>query len=140
MQVAAFFICDSARDYNGRLSVLGMLEQLTADSFPFQNQEMTLVTRFIFTEQDRGFHDLQIRLIDLDGNSPLENGGPRLRFEVPPIPSERVYWTLNQCVQLVGVPFKGPGLFRYDLIVDGEQRAFAPLRVVQREKKSPQAN
>lgn len=136
MQIAAFFICDSAKDYHGRLSILGMMEQITSETFPFQHQEMTVVLRFVFTEQDRGSHELVLRFIDGDGNSPLADGGPKIKFEVPSIPTERVYWTLNQCFQLVGVPFRAPGLYRFDLIVDGQQRAFAPLRVEKKIKSA----
>ncbi len=128
MEVDLTLIADAATiDSSGKLSILGIFDRIGTSSFPAQHPHMVLVLRFIAAVNEAGKHQITIALKDpagrevvgVDGEMQLglgpAGGGSGIR--VPHV------------LHLDGLVFPVPGLYAFDVRVDGEHHASLPLTV-----------
>ena len=128
MEVDLALIADAATiDSSGKLSILGIFDRIGTSSFPAQHPHMVLVLRFIAAVNEAGKHQITIALKDpagrevvgVDGEMQLglgpAGGGSGIR--VPHV------------LHLDGLVFPVPGLYVFDVRVDGEHHASLPLTV-----------
>ena len=128
MEVDLALIADAATiDSSGKLSILGIFDRIGTSSFPAQHPHMVLVLRFIAAVNEAGKHQITIALKDpagrevvgVDGEMQLglgpAGGGSGIR--VPHV------------LHLDGLVFPVPGLYTFDVRVDGEHHASLPLTV-----------
>ena len=128
MEVDLALIADAATiDSSGKLSILGIFDRIGTSSFPARHPHMVLVLRFIAAVNEAGKHQITIALKDpagrevvgVDGEMQLglgpAGGGSGIR--VPHV------------LHLDGLVFPVPGLYAFDVRVDGEHHASLPLTV-----------
>ena len=128
MEVDLALIADAATiDSSGKLGILGIFDRIGTSLFPAQHPHMVLVLRFIAAVNEAGKHQITIALKDpagrevvgVDGEMQLglgpAGGGSGIR--VPHV------------LHLDGLVFPVPGLYAFDVRVDGEHHVSLPLTV-----------
>ena len=137
MEVDLALLADAATiDASGKLHILGIFDRISVAQFPAQHGRVTLVLRFTAGTSEIGSHDVHIRMSDPAGADVLSLngeiqlvGGPAVRDGI------RVPHILN----LDGLVFNGPGLYGFDVQVDGEHHVSIPLSVEGPEGRGAQA-
>jgi hypothetical protein len=127
MEIDLAFLADAATiDASGKLSVLGIFDRISVSQFPAQHGRITLVLRFSAGTSEIGGHDVQIRMSDPGGKEVLSlNGEMQLVGGVAAQDVIRVPHILN----LDGLVFHGPGMYSFDVKVNGEHHVSIPLSV-----------
>ena len=126
VQVAA--LCDSAADYNGKLCVMGTFDTIVTRQFPTVHPYCSLALRIVFSGEDEGQHEISVALIDEDGRSLLPKIGGNVNIRMPP---NMYFATVNPVFNLAGVmKFEKPGLYRFDISMDGKIISGIPLQVI----------
>ena len=129
MEIDVALLADAATiDSSGKLNILGIFDRITAQSFPAQHSRISLVLRFAAGLQEAGTHQVEIRLRDPSGGEVVRlNGqmqlGPGSRGAGGVV---KVPHVLN----LDGMVFPEPGLYNFDVRIDGEHHASIPLTMV----------
>jgi hypothetical protein len=127
MEIDLAFLADAATiDASGKLSVLGIFDRIAVTQFPAQHGRITLVLRFTAGTSGIGSHEVHIRMSDPGGSEVLSlNGEMRLVGGLGAQDGIRVPHILN----LDGLVFTGPGMYNFDVKVDGEHHVSLPLSV-----------
>ncbi len=127
MEIDVAFLADAATiDASGKLSILGILDRIDVSQFPAQHGRITLVLRFTAGTSEIGSHEVHIRMSDPGGAEVLSlNGEMQLVGGLAAQDGIRVPHILN----LDGLIFKGPGIYSFDVKVDGEHHVSLPLTV-----------
>jgi hypothetical protein len=127
MEIDLAFLADAATiDASGKLSVLGIFDRIAVTQFPAQHGRITLVLRFTAGTSEIGSHEVHIRMSDPGGSEVLSlNGEMRLVGGLGAQDGIRVPHILN----LDGLVFTGPGMYNFDVKVDGEHHVSLPLSV-----------
>jgi hypothetical protein len=127
MEIDLAFLADAATiDASGKLSVLGIFDRIGVSQFPAQHGRITLVLRFTAGTSEIGSHDVHIRMSDPGGEEVLSlNGEMQLVGGVGVQEGIRVPHILN----LDGLVFQGPGMYSFDVKVNGEHHVSIPLSV-----------
>ena len=128
MEVDLALIADAATiDSSGKLSILGIFDRIGTSSFPAQHPHMVLVLRFIAAVNEAGKHQITIALKDPAGREVVGVDG-EMQLGLGPAGGGsgiRVAHVLH----LDGLVFPVPGLYAFDVRVDGEHHASLPLTV-----------
>jgi len=118
--------CDYAIiDQHGKLSVLGIFQHIWAARFPTVHPRLHLVVRLHGRRTEVGEHRLRIRLLDEEDAEVLSGDGA-VNFNEP---AAGVTDLEAGAVLAFDVPFQKPGRYRFEIAVDGEIRAVAPIGV-----------
>ena len=127
MEIDLALLADAATiDASGKLNILRIFDRIGVTQFPAQHGRVTLVLRFTAGTSEIGSHEVHIRMsapggaevLSLNGEIQLA-GGPGARDGI------RVPHILN----LDGLVFTGPGMYNFDVKVDGEHHVALPLSV-----------
>lgn len=120
-------LCDSAADYQGKLSLLGAFDTVCARELPVVHPQCSLALRIVFDRDDAGRHQLRIRCLDPSGKECLPPFEPVIdvAFPTPFLP----FVTRNIVLNLQRVKFEKPGFYRFRVEADGELHTEIPLRV-----------
>lgn len=129
VRVALGLLADYANvSREGKLNILGIFEQISAQSVPAVHPQMQLVMAL---EADRGDadreHKVEIELIDADGTKLFSISGD-LKFG-PPLLDERI--RINHIIQLNNLQFNRFGDYEFKIFVNNEVRYNIPLSVVE---------
>ena len=127
MEIDLALLADAATiDGSGKLNILGIFDRIGVAQFPAQHGRVTLVLRFTAGTSEIGSHEVHIRMSDPDGVEVLSlNGGMQLGGGVSAREAIRVPHILN----LDGLVFTVPGMYSFDVKVDGEHHVSLPLSV-----------
>lgn len=125
MDVEIFTICDAATISGGKLNILGSFDQLYSAFFPFQHPDCTVAAKLRFDASEVGLHQVEVRVIDLDGRKVVPSEPVPLHVVAPE--GRTVAHML--ITRHNGLPFARPGEYVLDLVVDGEVRASVPLLI-----------
>ncbi|MBX7209401.1 MAG: hypothetical protein K1X78_13875 [Verrucomicrobiaceae bacterium] len=127
MQVLLATLCDSAADYQGKLSLLGAFDTLCARELPVIHPQCALALRICYDPADVGGHRVTIRCLDPDdaGCLPPFDQVIDVAFPSAFIP----FVTRNIVLNLQRVKFEKPGLYRFVVESDGREIVTIPLRV-----------
>lgn len=120
----------------GKLNILGIFDVILARNFPAVHHSMQLVMRFEAPRSEVGTNkNVQVRLIDVDGNQIFEIGA---QFALAQgTPAETVIKS-NHMLNLNNLVFQRPGDYAFHILVNGEEKNSVPLKVVQLQQQLPQ--
>ena len=121
--VADYALVDQA----GKLSVLGMFQHIWVQQFPAMHPRLHLVLHLKGKRTEIGEHGVQIRLLDEQGVEVLGGTG-NVNFAEPPAGVTDIE---AGAVLVFDVPFAHAGAYRFEIAIDGEQKASVPLTVSQ---------
>jgi hypothetical protein len=127
MEIDLALLADAATiDASGKLNILGIFDRIGVVQFPAQHGRVTLVLRFTAGTSEIGSHDVHIRMSDPGGAEVLSlNGEMRLAGG----PSARDVIRVPHILNLDGLVFTRPGIYNFDVKVDGEHHVSLPLSV-----------
>ncbi len=127
MEIDLALLADAATiDASGKLNILGIFDRISVAQFPAQHGRVTLVLRFTAGTAEIGSHDVHIRMSDSGGTEVLSlNGEMQLMGGAATGNGIRVPHILN----LDGLVFAGPGMYSFDVKVDGVHHVSLPLSV-----------
>ncbi len=127
MEIDLALLADAATiDASGKLNILGIFDHIGVSQFPAQHGRVSLVLRFTAGTSEIGAHEVHIRMSDPGGAEVLSlNGEIQLVGGRAAQDGIRVPHILN----LDGLVFAGPGMYSFDVKVDGEHHVSLPLSV-----------
>jgi hypothetical protein len=115
MNIDLAVLCDAATlDSSGKLHILGVFDQIQAAVFPARHDRIALVLRVATGPEDTGEHQADIRLVDPDGTQMLRLDGRLGVTGSRPGASSH----LPQILNLDGIIFPRPGVYRFEVRVD----------------------
>lgn len=120
--------CDYALiDQHGKLSVLGIFERIWVENFPAVHPRLHLVLRLKGRRTEIGEHPIVIRLVDNGGREVLRGDGS-VQIGEPPA---GVLEVEAGAVLAFDVPLERPGIYTFEIAVDGSLEATVPITVSQ---------
>ena len=120
-------------DQSGKISVLGIFQHIWVQQFPAMHPRLHLVLRLKGKRTEVGEHGVQIRLADEEGAEILGGNGT-VTFAEPPA---GVVDIEAGAILVFDVPFPHPGVYTFDITVDGERKAEVPITVTQLPVQTP---
>lgn len=131
MQLQLITLCDSASDYQGKLCVLGSFDTLCAREFPVVHPQCSLAMRWLFEPADVGRHQLGVELRDDTAKLVMPAFTPLLDVSFPPgaVP----FVTRNVVMNLQRMRFEREGVYRFFVLLDGQDVTSLPVRVTRFE-------
>lgn len=128
MNVALAVVCDHALiDQAGKLSVIGIFERIWVERFPAVHTRLHLVLRLKGRRTEIGDHPVEIVLHDPDGHEVLRGDG-LVQIGEPPAGVTEVE---AGAVLAFDVPLDRPGVYNFNIAVDGVSAATVPVTVTQ---------
>ena len=113
-------------DASGKLNILGIFDRIGVVQFPAQHGRVTLVLRFTAGTSEIGSHDVHIRMSDPGGAEVLSLNG---EMQLAGGPSAGDVIRVPHILTLDGLVFTRPGMYSFDVKVDGEHHVSLPLSV-----------
>ena len=138
MEVLTALVADSASDYQGKLCVLGSFDTICARKYPAMHPHCSIALRLLFRTGDEGKHALRILLIDQDGKQVLQEGGPKIEFNMAEPPATVFFWSQNFIFNFAGLSLPSTGQYSFDVLYDGKIVSRIPLQVVELQQPTPQ--
>ncbi len=129
MDVTLAALADSANvSQEGKLNILGEFNQINASTLPALHPAMSLVLRLEAGPVEYGQEkQLEIKLLDADGNSVLDVGTAKVRVpNAGPGKRARIVTVLN--IQNTVLPSYGD--YAFVVLVNGDEKATVPLELV----------
>ena len=120
-------------DQSGKLSVLGIFQHIWVQQFPAMHPRLHLVLRLKGKRTEVGEHAVQIRLLDEQGNETLGGAG-NVTFAEPPAGITEIE---AGAILVFDVPFPHAGGYRFEITIDGEEKAAVPVTVSQLPPPAP---
>lgn len=120
-------------DQSGKLSVLGIFQHIWVQQFPAMHPRLHLVLRLKGKRTEVGEHAVQIRLLDEEGSESLGGSG-NVTFAEPPAGVTEIE---AGAILVFDVPFPHAGVYRFEITIDGEQKAAVPVTVSQLPPPAP---
>lgn len=126
MKVILACVADYALvDSMGKLSVMGIFDNINSQKFPTTHPKMVLAVRMMVEHEDGGKkHEVRIRLLDEDGQMAAEiKGQLEASKEIPP----GQFGVQNAVFDLVGVQFRKPGRYIWEIVATGQPPVLVPF-------------
>ncbi len=128
MNVQLALVCDHAIiDQHGKLSVLGIFDRIWVERFPAIHPRLHLVLRLKGRRTEVGNHGVLIQLVD-DGGREILRGEGSVQIGEPPA---GVVDIEAAAVLAFDVPLEKPGVYSFEISVDGSRVASVPITVAQ---------
>ena len=126
MNIEAFLLCDSAKEKEGRLSIIDNLDTVYSAKAPVIYPGCTVAIRIRFDWGEEGKHSMEINCIDQDGKAI----GPQIGGDMDvKISRKLLSAAFNFILNFRKMKFESYGDYRIDLVIDGEEVASQPLYV-----------
>ena len=127
MEIDLALLADAATiDASGKLNILGIFDRIGVVQFPAQHGRVTLVLRFTAGTSEIRSHEVHIRMSDPGGAEVLSLNG---EMQLVGGPSARDIIRVPHILNLDGLVFTRPGIYNFDVKVDGEHHVSLPLSV-----------
>ena len=127
MEIDLALLADAGTiDASGKLNILGIFDRIGVTQFPAQHGRVTLVLRFTAGTSEIGSHEVHIRMSDPGGVEVLSLNG---EIQLAGGPGARDGIRVPHILNLDGLVFTGPGMYNFDVKVDGEHHVSLPLSV-----------
>ena len=127
MEIDLALLADAATiDASGKLNILGIFDRIGVTQFPAQHGRVTLVVRLTAGTSEIGSHEVHIRMSDPGGAEVLSLNG---EIQLAGGPGARDGIRVPHILNLDGLVFTGPGMYNFDVKVDGEHHVSLPLSV-----------
>jgi hypothetical protein len=130
--VADYALVDQA----GKISVLGIFQHIWVQQFPAMHPRLHLVLRLKGKRTEIGEHAVRIRLAD-EQDAEILGGSGNVTFAEPPAGVTEIE---AAAVLVFDVPFPHPGVYRFEITVDGARAAEVPITVSQMPPPAPPAD
>jgi len=128
VNVQLALVCDHAIiDQHGKLSVLGIFDRIWVERFPAIHPRLHLVLRLKGRRTEIGDHTVLIQLVDMQGQEILRGEG-NVAIGEPPA---GVLDIEAAAVLAFDVPLERPGVYTFEIAVDGARSASVPLTIAQ---------
>ncbi len=128
MNVQLALVCDHAIiDQHGKLSVLGIFDRIWVERFPAIHPRLHLVLRLKGRRTEVGTHGVLIQLVD-DTAREILRGEGSVQIGEPPA---GVVDIEAAAVLAFDVPLEKPGVYTFEIAVDGTRVASVPITVAQ---------
>ncbi len=133
MEVRLAVVADAANvSQEGKLNILGEFNQIFTSDFPTIHPSMSLVIKIEgdISEVEEE-HRLQIRIVNEDGERIAELEEKTFKFSEPAdaaFPAAK-----GMITNLRNVIFDRPGVYSFDILIDGRYEDAIPFQVVRRE-------
>lgn len=121
MKIDIAVVADEAKIEGGKLSILGIFDQVNANSFPARHARMYLVLRFDVHPSEFGTKQkVDVQLVDEDGKKVLEMKGeltpdPGPAAQVPP----GVTVHLPLLMEFKKLVFQKAGRYAFNVLING---------------------
>ena len=127
MEIDLALLADAATiDASGKLSILGIFDRIGVVQFPAQHGRVSLVLRFTAGTSELGSYEVHIRMSDPGGAEVLSLNG---EMQLVGGASARDVIRVPHILNLDGLVFTRPGMYSFDVKVDGEHHVSLPLSV-----------
>lgn len=127
MEIDLALLADAATiDASGKLNILGIFDRIGVAQFPAQHGRVTLVLRFTAGTSEVGPHEVHIRMSDPSGAEVLSLSG-EMQLVGGPLARDGI--RVPHILNLDGLIFTVPGMYSFDVKVDGEHHVSLPLSV-----------
>ncbi|MCK4752660.1 MAG: hypothetical protein KAS75_04375 [Planctomycetes bacterium] len=128
MNIEAFLLCDCATDTVGKLNILGAFDTLFAKKMPATHPSCTIATRVRFQRTQQGTHQINIKIIDQDGQSIAPKLEGSINVKVAENADSASY---NIILNIQRLKLENYGEYRIDLNIDNQHLASLPFYVKQ---------
>lgn len=125
VQIATF--CDSASEYSNRLCILGTLDTLIADSFPYVRNHCCVALKLMWGKSEEGGHTVRIRFMDEDGKPTLDELSSQIVVKVP---QGQYVVSTSHVITMHQLKFPRPGAYLTAVLADGALAAEIELQVL----------
>ncbi|RYY38851.1 MAG: hypothetical protein EOO08_12905 [Chitinophagaceae bacterium] len=130
MEIEIFTLADHAQDVGGKLFISGTFDTINAPQFPLTYPAFSLAMRMRFSEKEAGTSRLMLKVLDPSGKELVQTMEGDLPVQVPQPPA--TYSAINFTVNLYQIQFTTPGIYTFELYIDGEWRTGLKLNVAGR--------
>lgn len=128
MQCKYAFLCDYAQDSGGKVHAIGIgWDTIFAGALPATHPSMCFVASLHGSVAESGTKQIELRLIDADGENVIPPIEAQLPFEVQP---PRLEGTINLVVQLAGIQLPKLGAYAIHMLSQGHEMTSVSFRVV----------
>ena len=126
MNIEAFLLCDAATEQQGKLNILGAIDNIFAKKVPTMHPACAVAARIRFEKIEEGSHTIRIHIIDEDGKSI----GPKLQGNINVRIGDDVDSTATNIVlNIQRLKFEKYGQYRIDLAIDNQIKGSLPFHV-----------
>lgn len=132
MRAEFLVVCDFAVDQGGKLTLLGTFDTIKAVQVPITLGTMGVGLRLRPERNERLPKDykVEVKLVGPDGAS-ISTLNAELRMKQTPAEKDLETTSAQLAFSLIGVVFPAYGKYRVELWVDGEQKHYIPIFVVE---------
>ena len=128
MRVELFALCDFAADYGGKLTVVGVFDNILARQMPAVHQHCCLAVKLRFEKIEEGQKRVRLSISDDDGKLALPAMEIPINVAMPP---EARTNSIQVVANIGGLKFEKFGEYSIDLALDGRHEGNIPLFVRQ---------
>ena len=126
MELEVFMLCDAAADYQGRLSILGVFDNIMATTLPATHPQCSVAVRIRFKKTEVGAHNLTLHIVDYDGHMVIPPLQGQFQIQLGGSDSRGA---VNLVLNLQGLIFKSYGNYAINLAIDGHEIGSLPFSV-----------
>lgn len=128
MKVTLAAMCDYASvNQDGKLNILGIFQEISAPTLPFQLAQMFLVVSFSASASEAPARkNFEVKLLGADG-AQVFAAQQIVPIQPPPRPGARV--NVNAVMGFGGLVFSASGDYAFSILIDGDEKESVPLRV-----------
>lgn len=125
MHLEILTFCDAARDYTGRLSIIGGTDTIHVGSLPAKLDSCCIVVRLRMSKVEEGAHKVRLVIMNADGKQVVNMEGQMNVNFAPEVPTVAA----NLIVNIRDMQLNSEGEHSVDVAVDGVQVGSTPLFV-----------
>jgi len=126
MNIELFTLCDGAYNYNGKLTIVGTLDVMNADSVPATAQ-IGIAMKLRFAPEEAGKHKLTIRIINPEGG----NIPPDFSLDLDIKPSEKGS-QVALAVNAQGLSLDKFGDYTTKVFMDDEEKGYYGFTLIKK--------
>ena len=133
MKLEVFALCDSAADYAGRLTVMGVFEGIASAEKPIYRDRCCVALRMRFSSAEEGNHEVMIKFMGPDGKSAMPDMKAGFPVKLPP---GRISGAINLVLSISKLKIEDFGDHEVIFFLDGQPHASVPLAVAQEARRA----
>lgn len=131
MDVEIFTLCDFARNYGGKLTLIGPFDVIASLEAPFTHHSASVAIRLRFTRSEQSVHPFKLNLIDEDGNHVIPELSGRIN---PKIRQSFLSQAVDLAFTIPNLSFPKFGRYSLTLTIDNKEVKSLPIVAAQIQK------
>ena len=130
MKLDLGLVCDYGQaDPSGKIHIIGVFRYIHTAQVPATHPSMSLVLRIIGFKSEGKKHQIEIRLVDADGD-PVPGVAMKGEIQFADIgPASTAMIQSQAVINLMGVTFPTAGDYHFDILIDEHHIGGIPLHV-----------